>query len=418
MRRMAMRKLFLTLVICWVATGWLIGCNTAPREDATTPEPDVAEDTTSESVDFSFVFLGCNRVGWNPDFPTPSTANVPQLTQTLKDIAALEQTAGLPTAPRFLFFLGDLVRNEEDDQGQTLEEQLGDWQTLWENLPTSAGSATQPVLLPGNHEMLASIEFPQSSGTYYEIPNPPTYEIWLNWLTKNGYDGMAGNGPTPETAPEDQLASDNSRQTWSFSTALANGKNVHFVLINTDTLSTARTTQASCLQNSAYATKPLPGWIPAHWIDTDIGQANGDSNTDLIFAFGHKPIQAPGGSSDTFGRSNILNCKEFPLADQLLTTFQTNTKFVGYLASHVHEWNHTELRGEGERQVPQIIAGDGGSPLSGGDIFGFTLVRVFTDGKVTATSYGRDQPEPYDNPDAGGAATPRQTVVLRPANGP
>lgn len=408
-----MRKLFLTMVMCSVIAVWTAGCGKAPIGDtpAESPEPE-----TTETIDFSFVFFGCNRVGWNPDYPTPSTANVAQLEQTLKDIANLEQTAGLPAPPRYLFLLGDIVRNEAADQGQTLGQQLADWQKLWESQPF-ANSNIQPVLLPGNHEVLKSIESPPHSGTYYEIPNPPTYDIWLGWLSENGYDTMAGNGPTPTTDPEDRLAGDNSRQTFSFSTVLASGNNAHFVVINTDTLSTARTTEASCLQSSRYATEPMPGWIPAHWIDRDIGQANADADTDLIFAFGHKPIQAPGLSSDTIGRSNILNCAEYPLADQLLTTFQTNTKVVGYLAAHVHEWNYKELKSESARQIPQVIAGDGGSPLGGGELFGFTLVSIYTNGKVTATSYGRDEPNPYDNPKAGGPATSRRTVVLRPAAG-
>ena len=60
-----------------------------------------------------------------------------------------------------------------------------------------------------------------------------------------------------------------------------------------------------------------------------------------------------------------------------------SSKVVAYLAAHVHEWDYTPL-GSGTRQVPQIIAGDAGSPLSGGDQFGFTLVTVYANGKVTA----------------------------------
>ena len=86
----------------------------------------------------------------------------------------------------------------------------------------------------------------------------------------------------------------------------------------------------------------------------------------------------------------ILDCDQHPLADRMLETFQAHDKLVGYLTSHTHEWAYAELGPDGDgRQIPQVVAGNGGSPLSNGDIFGFTLVRVYTSGKVTATSYGR-----------------------------
>ena len=391
----------------------LAGAGAALSEEATVAIGASAPNAP-ETIDFSFVFVGCNRVGWHPHQHTPSTANVPQLKQTLADLAKLQQTAGLAAPPRFLFLLGDLVRNEQDDQGRTLQRQLSAWQTLWEGLPSTTNMKTQPVLLPGNHELLASVKGPGGRGQFYEVPSPSSYDIWLNWLSKNAYDGNAGNGPTPETDPQDKLAGDNSRLTYSFSTDLANGQRAHFVLINTDTLSTSRTNEGSCVQHPTFDTKPMPGWIPAHWVDADLKRANADQKTDMIFALGHKPIQ-PSFGGDRNGRDNILNCGDFPLADQLLESFQANDKLVGYLASHIHEWNHLELGSEAAGLVPQIVAGNGGSPLGGGDIFGFTLVKVFTNGKVTATSYGRPAPHPYDSPNAGGPATPRETVVLRSA---
>ncbi len=403
-----------TMMICAAVSACLAGPGAVLSEDDSIAIGASAPNTV-EVVDFSFVFVGCNRVGWHPHHHTASTANVPQLKQTLKDLANLQQTAGLPQAPRFLFLLGDLVRNEQDDHGRTLQRQLNAWQTLWESLPSTVNSKTQPVLLPGNHELLASIKDPGGAGRFYEIPSPPTYDVWLNWLRNNGYDGMAGNGPTRATDPRDELAGDSSRMTYSFSTDLANGQSAHFVLINTDTLSTARTTEGSCIQHPTFDTKPMPGWIPAHWIDADLKQASADPKTEMIFALGHKPIQ-PNFGGDKDGRSNILNCRDYPLADQLLESFQANDKLVGYLASHIHEWSHLDLGSEASGLVPQIVAGNGGSPLGGGDIFGFTLVKVFTNGKVTATSYGRPAPQPYDSRRAGGPATPRETVVLRPAN--
>ena len=400
-----LRRFSLTLL---AVVALMLGACSAPP-DAPAPPPE-------DAVDFSFVFFGCNRVGFSPHVPSPSTANVAQLRQTLEDITNLTETAGLPKPPRYLFFLGDLVRNEADDDGQTLTAQLAAWQTLWEGLAL-AGTATELVPVPGNHEVLASIEDPPGSGEYpFEVPNPPTYDIWLDWLEKNGYDGFAGNGPTPATDPSDHLARDSSRMTYSFSTPLASGKNAHFVLVNTDTLSTAAPTDASCLQSSKVASDPVPGFIPASWIESDVAAAQADEGTELVFAFGHKPIQAAGGSSDTVGRDNILNCSEYPLADRFQAALEGHDKVVAYLTAHAHLWEYADL-GAGERTVPQIIAGDGGSPLSGGDQFGFTLVTVYRSGKVTATGYGRTAPTPYDNPESGGPATPQSTHVLREAAG-
>lgn len=372
--------------------------------------------TETDRVDFSFVFFGCNRIGWDklPENvpPMPSTANVPQLEQTLKDIAVLQKTAGLKEPPRYLFLLGDIVRNESDDKGQTLVSELNAWQALWNKQPF-ATSGIQPVLIPGNHEVLKSIKS-EMDGHYNEIPNPYTYEKWLSWLSDNNYNRMAGNGPTPTGSPADRLVLDNRRLTWSFSTELTNGKDAHFVLINTDSLSAARTSNSQCLQEASLANSPLPGWTPVYWIDKDLNQAQQDSNTDMIFAFGHKPIYSPN-ASDSTGRETILNCDTYPQANLLQKSFQGHSKFVAYLAAHLHQWDYTMLGDDEKRKIPQVVAGNGGSPLSGGNTFGFTLVKVFTSGKVTATRYGREAPEPYYSEDSGGTATARETVVLRQA---
>jgi hypothetical protein len=393
----------------------LAGCTGPPASDSGGEQAAAEQAVDRGAVDFSFVFIGCNRVGWDPSNPSPSTANVAQLKQTFEDVA------NLPSRPRFLFFVGDLVRNEQADDGRTVAAQLAAWQELWEDGPL-AGSATELVPLPGNHEVLASIEYPAGSGTYAEIPNPAAYDRWLTWLADHGHDRHAGNGPTATSDPGDQLARDSSQLTYSFSTPLASGGEAHFVLVDTDALSTARPTDESCLQDAHFAQDPVPGWIAADWIAADLQQAGTDPATELIFAIGHKPIQAPGGS-DTQGRDNILNCEQYPLADRFLGSLAAQPKVVAYLTSHDHLWDHAELSSP-QRSVPQVIAGDGGSPLSGPspcggesqDIFGFTEVTVYTSGEVVATSYGRPTPDPYDSLDSGGPAKVCTTVVLRPAS--
>jgi hypothetical protein len=95
-----------------------------------------------------------------------------------------------------------------------------------------------------------------------------------------------------------------------------------------------------------------------------------------------------------------------------------------YLAAHAHEWSYLEAipvaAGTGTAHVPQIIAGNGGSPPEGnwsrGNYFGYTLVSVTANGTVSAQSYGRPIPAPYwQQIPAPLAAQPRGApVVLKP----
>jgi hypothetical protein len=70
---------------------------------------------SQDTVSYSFVYLGCNRLqpsDWQTMQATnPSSANVPQLQQTLADLA------GLNPLPQLFFFVGDLVLNLEPDDG-------------------------------------------------------------------------------------------------------------------------------------------------------------------------------------------------------------------------------------------------------------------------------------------------------------
>ncbi len=373
-------------------------------------------------MDFSFVFFGCNRLGRNPAHPTDSTANKPQLEQTLKDIAAL------PQAPRFLFFLGDLVLNEKDDDGSQLATQLGHWQTMWDKIkPTNFATTLVPIT--GNHEVLFSRGYSPSGCDcsdhdchcdYPEFPNPNTQAKWLSWIKANGHDGFAGNGPTPAAYPKDLLVADNSALSYSFDTKLGSGNKVHFTLVDTDTLSSFASTDNSCLQAGATSRDAIPGWVPANWIAKDVATAQGDSAIDLIFAMGHKPIQE-GGWSDPVGYSTVNNCADANpgVADSFLKTLQTNNKVVAYLTSHSHEWRSTTIGNS--PTVPQLIVGNAGSPPNGSyradGVFGFTLVEIYSDGKVTATSYGRPIPAEISDPSNVSPATAQQTVTLRTGSG-
>ena len=409
----------------WLFTLALLlwGCPTA--EDGDPPaDPATAEGSGSElagaddTVDFSFVFFGCNRLGYDDPIP-PSTANIPQLTQTVADIANLE------TAPRYLFMLGDLVRNEVEDDGSTLEQQLTDWQTLWDGLKSQLPD-TQLVPVPGNHEVLYSTKVhipegcdcddPGCTCRYDEFPNTDAYDKWLDWMSQNSYDGLAGNGPTPATDPADRLVLDDSNKlTYSFQSDLQSGQKVHFTLVDTDALSTYRATDPACIQDQQNADKAVPGWMAANWVQKDIGAAQADADVGLIFAMGHKPAQAHDGSRDPKGRDTVINCSDATLADQFVSTLSTHDKVAGYLTSHDHNWWHATVDDTASQSsVEQIVAGNAGSPPDPtAPYFGFTLVEIYTSGKVIATSYGRTIPNPIDDPDNVEPATALTTVTLR-----
>src|SRR5262249_47929820 len=139
------------------------------------------------------VFFGCNRIqkhDWDKG-ENPSSANLPQLRQTFADIAGPDRV--LSRIPPYFFFTGDLVLNLATDDGTTLREQLDAWVDLFHMDPSGISGKTTLVPLPGNHEMLQEVG---SGDTKIEILNPPTNAVWVNWLTANGFDRFAGNGPT------------------------------------------------------------------------------------------------------------------------------------------------------------------------------------------------------------------------------
>ena len=89
-------------------------------------QPGAAQD--GDEVALSFVYVGCNRVGWSERVdpatgakaPLPvSTANAAQLLQTFHDVVN-----ELAPEPTYLFLCGDIVRNEQPG-GSTLRQQRG-----------------------------------------------------------------------------------------------------------------------------------------------------------------------------------------------------------------------------------------------------------------------------------------------------
>lgn len=380
----------------------------------------------ADPVTLSFAFIGCNRVGWSAEHGhplPPSTANTPQLMQTFSDVAALGGSRGRPVD--YLFLLGDIVRNESSPR--TLAAQLEQWQELYEKgaLGDSSASSTKVVPIVGNHEVLVSVEY--AHGEYYEVPDTGTNAAWLRWLNANKHPPQpAGNGPTPASSPGDLLRGDNSQLTYSFGATTADGKSVHFLLINTDSDSSYQSAEPSCYQpprqdvdfhgHPVTGTSKLavPGWIPIEWIEKDLQAAAG---SDYVFALGHKPVVFPQAASyegDSVGRETIFNCGRHRLGESLVSSFGETPNFVAYLTSHQHLWDAFQVSTP-SRSFWQIVAGDGGSPLISGDTFGFTLVEIHRSGKVMATRFDRPVPADYYYSSTGvGPAQPTKTFAIHP----
>jgi hypothetical protein len=354
-----------------------------------------------DTIKLSFVFMGCNRIQ-HSDWKTvkkddPSSANLPQLKRSFKDIERLQPR------PLYLFFMGDLVVNLEDNEGETLEKQLSAWTELWNASPLAAKVTLIP--LPGNHEMLKKIHEDKDSDEKVEVPNPATGARWLKWLHRSQFDtfAKAANGPSKDHPKSDQLADDQSQMTYSFDVG-----SVHFVVINTDTLNTV-------IEHDTQV--PHIGWVPYHWIEQDVRSAQANPKVDAIFLVGHKPIM----DHPMAEEKAILNTKKHPLGDKLQALFQANDKVRAYLCAHEHLWDCSRLAKA--PRVWQVIAGNAGSKLNGrwdppgGTFFGFGQINVYKSGKVSLVSYQRPTPSPPQRyfekaPVSPNPAQPQPEIVL------
>ena len=388
--------------------------------------------TDSGEVLLSFVYVGCNRVGWSEEVDPatgakvplpPSTANKPQLLQTFRDVAN-----ELDPAPAYLFLCGDIVRNEQA-RGGTLEQQLADWQTLWRGGALAGNQSTVLVAFPGNHEVLKSVEY--APDTYYEVPNRAAYATWLSWLDAHDHFPAKGNGPT--AGGTDLLVDDNGKLSYSFRAPLGDGRHAHFVVLNTDSHSSFSCEDPACYQPPQHdvqfggktvegtMSQAVPGWIALNWARKDIAAAVADPAVDAIFVLGHKPLLNRGQSpvAPSTGRDTVFNGGDRKLANGLfdaLQRAQVAGKFGGYLCAHQHLWDAFRMQGEEGPALWQVIAGNGGTELDKGDEFGFTHVQVHRGGKITATAYGRKVPASYYYAPTEEVARPGKSIVLREPN--
>ena len=355
--------LFIVLILS-ITLFFAAGCGDGSSDTGTG-----AGDNSGDGLKLRFAALGDTQMGtdWlGMQATNPSSTNIPQFRQTIIDINSTSPES------QIIFLTGDIVLNFAKDNGETLKGQLNAWQDVYANLPFTKKSQLLP--LPGNHES----DF-EDVGVNAQAPNPGAINEWLTWFVLNGYDVYAGNGPTPSGANPDSLARDESKLTYSF-----NRNDIHFIVINTDTLTT---------KTDATTGLVLAGWIPVNWIEEDIRKAQLNPSISTIIAVGHRPIEMPAYTSEDAG---IINTTEFPLASRLSLVMRENSKVKLYLVSHCHSWDATKLNnGAG---VWQVIAGNGGAPVeqnwnpTGGVYYGYSIFDIFESGKIVVHNYGRDLP--------------------------
>lgn len=322
-----------------------------------------------DSVQFSFIIMGCNRVKGkdtgNPN-TNASTANLPELQRTFTEVCALNPK------PVFFFFLGDEVLGLEKGH-KVLQAQLQAWKNQYAKPSFSpiSKSGIQMITLPGNHEMLYSennknedTDETDETKEPAETPNPKAMEAWLNVMSSFVPDSSIALN---RISGKDSLT---NAATYSF-----NYGNTHFIVINTDTYD------------------KVAGMAPAAWIAADIDSARKDPSVQHIFLLGHKPAVVAKKLYSDDGEKTM----DVSVVKTIWPAMDSN-KVEAMLSAHSHQYNRIQ---PDSGMAYQIIAGNGGSPYEGEvanpdsishQFFGYTIVYVMKNGKVIIQSMGRTIP--------------------------
>lgn len=322
----------------------------------------------SDPVVYSFAFVGCNRLdGAGVDATGfASTANEAQLLQTFKDVGSLDPK------PQTLFLLGDIVRGLKKGV-KKLGNELDAWKTL---IKDQVDSSIRLVVLTGNHEMLKKqAADAEDTEDEVEVPNKPAYAYWQQNMRPFifGEDG-------PGTGGADKLVNDEKRLSYTFQ-----DEDNLFVIVNTDSQIDDRSI----------------GVVPLNWLKAKLKAAQTDKQIRNIFVIGHKPIVSPDNTVDASGARTIRESQAEAFYSLLNKPAkdQKSSKVRAYLSAHAHEWkffaNLAEAKFTGN--LPQIVAGNGGSPPDSNwkdQYFGFTVIAITKSGKISAQSYGRPIPQP------------------------
>ena len=349
----------------------------------------------------------------------PFFFNAVQVKLTLRDLVAL------PHPPKYFFILGDEVMGFQRDNGDSLRRQLGDFGKA---LRLQSGMANIKVIpLPGNHEMTFKTFPVDKDGKPLLDKNgkriPPQSGVWLEdsrawkeWIEKNHFGPAVANGPHRDALEGFPLQEDQSDITYSFDEPLADGKLVHFIVLNTDTSNGQMTSEG-------YETL---GLIPLKWVTKDIQDAQADSRVAHIFVLSHKPIRPPVYFQNAIPTDRMHDSVAEPFRLLLIR----NSKVRALLCSHAHMWAAESLipeekdiegRKRSHARPMQILAGNGGCDLEDfwsraknpafkvddpmvtwnddekedrAPFYGFTVFHVHQSGKVTYNSYQRKVPDP------------------------
>lgn len=304
-----------------------LSCNNSPSAPQSTKN-DTLVSASTDSIAYSFAFLGCNREGHASN---PSTADTAILNAIMADILSQQRQ------PDALFFLGDLVLGETDTA--TLDRQLSHWVPLIKSyrLPASM----ELVALPGNHEMLKNLH-------YKETPLYGTTSVWMRHMGR--FMPLDREKVTPDPEGYNQM-------TFAFSR-----KGIGFIAMNTDTYN---------------ETPGKEGMINKAWVESKI-QSYCDSFS-LVFVLSHKPAFSYGQFQT--GHSG------FPDSKSIMNVMNAGHA-VALLSAHVHDYQRWQPLGSGPYQ---IIAGNGGSPLDGSALnpyFGYSIINVLKSGRVALRTRG------------------------------
>lgn len=299
----------------------------------------------AQTLDYSFVVLGCNRVNPADSVNNPSTANTYQLNRVFTEVSQMNPL------PKYLFFAGDLVLGYENDTVK-LASQLTNWLNLYYASPLY-GTPVQLVALEGNHETqdkaAGKKSFPAAERTFVRVMK--------NYILGN--NGPTITGPVPGT---DSLTTDQSQLTYSF-----NYKKDHFVLVNTDPVGRDAITSYK-------------------WIANDIQTArlNGARH---VFAIGHKPAYS--GRFVAGPDALDVNPAQRDSLWNILKQYQADAFF----SAHIHSSDTIQPN---TGKTWQVIAGNGGSMVepsfatAPNAYFGYVVVNVYTNNQVHVNNMGRD----------------------------
>ncbi len=332
----------------------LIGCRTETENN--TPNPDNTDTTavkpaiiTPDPIVFSFAFNGCNRVGWEVNKRNnPSMANHIPLDSVFSDMQRQ-----LPK-PSLFFNLGDIVRAEQTTTTD-LNDQLAAWVKLNEVTNFVANSGIEMIAVPGNHELLQSVEV--SPNNFHEYPLPGSTAIWSTYMSN--FMPASRNTAPSNKGWENQF-------TFSFIKS-----NIGFVVMNTDTFNPSATGQ----------TYGLEGQIPLSWITQEIANLQSNPTVDHIFVLGHRPYYVYSHKHQEFrantGHGGLPEGKA-------LWTAMNNAGVTALLSAHTHDYQRFQPNGKG---VTQVIAGNAGSPGQS-KFFGYSIIDIYKSGKVELRSRG------------------------------